>query len=434
MVKLFARDFFLPATFWVMRRFRRLTRKGPENEWGIGPAMEKHILILTTTKDFLWKFEGENVKTLQHLGYVVHYAANMNEPAYIADNRRLRQMGVRIHHIDIARSPFLFQENQKALQQVVELIRRYHIQALHCHTPVGGLLGRLAGKQCADDGVVVIYTAHGFHFYKGAPLLNQLVYYRVEKYLARYTDILIVINEEDYRSALKLHLKKGGQIYKIPGVGLDGNKFHPLTEEEYRSCRKALGIGPRDFFLVSVGELNGNKNHRIVLEALAQIRRSGNVSLIRYGVCGDGFFRKRMEDWIGELGLADIVTLYGYRDDIPAVLGCADASIFPSKREGLGMAGLESLAMGVPVIAADNRGTREYMEHEKNGFVYRCDDAAGFAEGIRMMMSLTSAQRAEMKLRCLDAVKPFRKAYACAVMRRIYTAVTRRIEEADQYG
>lgn len=394
--------------------------------------IKKRILFLTTTRDFLGKFEQGNVKILQNKGFEVHYAANMQEPHYPIDEEKLKALGVQIHPIAIARSPFLFTDNEKALRQILQLIRRYHIQAIHCHTPVGGLLGRLAGELCREQGVVVVYTAHGFHFYKGAPAVNQLVYYPVEKQLARYTDILIVINEEDYRCARKFRLKRGGHLYKIPGEGLDTARFRPLPESERKRLRNELGIAEEAFFLVSVGELNENKNHGTVLEALAKLRQQQKGGPpIHYGICGDGFLRARLETRIRELGLADMVTLYGYCTNVPEILGCADASVFPSRREGLGMAGLESLAMGVPVIAADNRGTREYMEHGKNGYVCRFDDVDGFARGIEVLRELSPQARAAMAVHCRDTVRPFDKRYAGALMQRVYADVERRIGEAE---
>lgn len=391
--------------------------------------MDKHVLIVTTTNDFLGKFEQENVKILQQMGYVVHYATNINEPQYFSDKERLQKLNVMVHPIEISRSPFMIKENQKALRQLLELIGKYHIQAIHCHTPVGGLLGRLAGKLYRERNLIVLYTAHGFHFYKEAPLVNHLVYYHVEKQLAHYTDILIVINEEDYRNAQKFKLKKDGSLYKLPGVGLNLDIFRPLPPQEKQALRKQLGIGDEIFFLLSIGELNENKNHRIVLEALARMRQmQKNISSIRYGICGDGFFRQRIEQWIAELDLNDIVTLYGHRTDIPQMIGCADATVFPSKREGLGMAALESLAMGVPVIASDNRGTREYMEHGKNGFVYRFDDVDGFAEGIELMSQLPCLTRERMAECCMNSVKPFGREYTSALMHRAYADMERRIE------
>lgn len=395
--------------------------------------MERQILILTTTHDFLWKFERENVKILQKMGYTVHFATNMREPQYLSYADRIRDLGVLAHHIDIARSPFLFHENQKALRQLITLIRTQNIQIIHCHTPVGGLLGRLAGKICRKQKPVVIYTAHGFHFYKGAPLFNHMFYYPVEKMLARLTDILIVINAEDFKIAKRFHLKKGGRIFKIPGVGLDTAVFYPFSEEKRAVMRQKLGVPADVFLLVSVGELNENKNQMTVLKALQILKNTTKQPLaIRYFVCGDGFFRPQLETAIDRMELASVVTLCGWRDPVADVVGCADAMIFPSRREGLGMAGLEALAMGVPVIAADNRGTREYMEHGENGFVYRYDDAAGFAKGIETMQNMDAAAKREMQKRCCDAVKPFDRIYARAVMRRIYAIAGQKISENEQ--
>lgn len=391
--------------------------------------MKKQVLILTTTHDFLGKFEMENVKLLQRMGYVVHYAARMEEPHYISDRERLERMGVQIHPIEIARSPYVLRDNQKALKQILKLIELYHFDILHCHTPVGGVLGRLAGKLSGDKNLTVIYTAHGFHFYKQAPLWNRLVYYGIEKRLARFTDILIVINEEDYRHAKRFHLKKGGKVYKIPGIGLDRKRFRPLSQNARKAFRKKLGIQEEDFFLVSVGELNENKNHRILLKAFQIVKENyPDAGNFRLGICGDGFLRRELERQIQELGLDEMVSIYGYCPKVWEILGCADASLFPSKREGLGMAALESLAMGIPVIASDNRGTREYMEHKKNGFVCHYEDAGGFAKGILTLKEMSKRKREQMSRYCIASAEPFDKKYANAVMKRIYLEVNQKVE------
>lgn len=389
---------------------------------------KKHILILATTNDFLGKFELDNVEILQKMGYTVHYASNMNEPSYVSDEEWIRKMGIRTHHIEIARSPFMISNNRKALVQLINLIKKYEIQAIHCHTPVGGVLGRIAGKLIRKRDVFVIYTAHGFHFYKGAPLLNQFVYYGVEKRLARDTDMLLVINEEDYQKAKKFHLKKGGHVYKTPGPGVDCRIFKPVSREEKHRLRKEMELGDEEFVLISVGELNENKNHRIVLEALRRLREKGTCHRkLRYLICGDGFLKEQMKQWIHAYDLENVVKMCGYTRDVPRILGCADVSVFPSKREGLGMAGLESLAMGISVIAADNRGTREYMEHEKNGFVCRYDKPEEFEKCIEKMMNLSEKRRREMEIYSQRSVAPFVKKYSHAVMRRIYSEADKRI-------
>ena len=388
--------------------------------------MGKHALILATTHDFLLKFERENVEILQAMGYTVHFAANLREPGYLSDQGAIRELGVVLHHIDIARSPYLLRENGRALQQLLEILRRWDVRALHCHTPVGGLLGRLAGR-LSPLRPVVVYTAHGFHFYRGAPLINRLAYYPVEWELARYTDLLLVINREDELAARRLPLPPGAKVVRLPGVGLDRRVFSPPTDRQRQEARRRYGVGPEEFLLVSLGELNLNKNHQVVLEALSLLKERGRLSGIRYVICGEGFARERLQREARERGLP--VSLWGYRRDVPQILACADATVFPSRREGLGMAGLESLAMGVPVIAADNRGTREYMAFGKNGLIYPWDDPQGFARGILLLRGLDPRRRRELSQRCRDSVAPFDRARTRAAMERVYEEMDRKRRE-----
>mgnify|MGYP003376391539 FL=1 len=423
---------FCPDVFFYALDIPTLLGHTAKNCFLGGLVVEKHILILATTNDFLLKFEGENIALLQEMGYQVHYGANLREPAYLSDGERIRAKGVALHHLDIARSPYLLGENRRALEQVLELVKQRNICAIHCHTPVGGLVGRLAGRMSPLHPVVV-YTAHGFHFYRGAPLYNRMAFYPVEWNLARYTDLLVTINQEDSRAARRLPLKRGGEVFRLPGVGLDRRRFSPLPPGERQALRESLGLAPDDLFLLSLGELNLNKNHQVVLAALSLLQKTPQgLAGVRYGICGEGFARPRLEREIRERGLSQVVTLYGYQRDVIPFLGCADATVFPSRREGLGMAGLESLAMGVPVIAADNRGTREYMAFGKNGLIYPWDDPAGFARGIALLRGMDPARRGALSRRCAASAAPFDREHARAAMKEVYQEMDRKVRE--RYG
>lgn len=387
--------------------------------------MGKNVLILTTVSGFLDKFEKDNVKLLQKLGYEVHYAANLNEQHYLFDEKEIERLGVRLHHINIARSPYMLRYNMRAFLQVMKIIRENDISMIHCHTPVGGVIGRMAGVCSMRKHIRVIYTAHGFHFYKGAPLINNSIYYFIEKIMAHYTDVLVVINEEDFQNAQKLHLKKGGTVYKIPGTGLDLERFQPLAEEERRQKREKLGLKADDRFLVSVGELNDNKNHIMVLTALEKLKRANKLEHIRYGICGDGFYWEKIKNLIKKMDLEEHVKMYGYCREVEDILGCADISVFPSKREGMGMAGLEALAMGVPLLAADNRGTREYMRDGKNGYLFRADDVNGLIESIEKIQQLSEKELRAMKNFCRVSVEPFEKKKTDYIMENIYRSMDR---------
>ena len=382
--------------------------------------MKKKILVIANMSGFLWKFEMENARILQEMGIEVHFASNINEKGYDFDLWQLDEAGVIFHHIEIARSPYMLRMNKTALGQILKIIREERISTIHCHTPVGGLLGRLAAL-LSDTPVKVIYTAHGFHFYKGAPLLNNTVFKWVESLLARITDVMIVINQEDLASAQKMHLRKGGKVYYVPGAGVDHSVFHPVSADELADARNRIGIDPKAFLALSVGELNLNKNHKTVIRAVKQLVDENGADIpIIYGICGDGFFRKEIQDYARELNLADKVLFWGYQRDIAVYYQAADITIFPSFREGLGMAGIESLAMGIPVIAADNRGTREYMEDGKNGYVVNPDHVQGFVDGIKKLFYLPPAQKEKMRKACIDSVRKFEVRNTISAMRKIY--------------
>ncbi len=392
----------------------------------------KKVLIITTVSGFLYKFEMENVKLLQELGYEVHYAANRYVPNYIYDESELERNGIVFHHIDIAQSPYERKMNKKALGQLAAIIEKEDIRLIHCHTPVGGMLGRLAGKKYAGRGVKVIYTTHGFHFYKGAPKSTYMMFYMAEKYLAKYTDVIITINSEDYSNARKFRMREGGMVYKIPGVGIDLEAFQPMGEEERREARRSLGISSDTFFLISVGEFSRNKNHISVINMLKKMQEDGSLGNLRYGICGDGYYREELEQAVRQNGLSDVVTFYGYRTPVQPVLGCADAFIFPSRREGLGMAAVEALAMGIPVIAADNRGTREYMIPEENGYINKWDDVDSYIKNLQALRTLSPERLKKMKDYCRGSVEQFDKKNTALIMSGIYERTDRQLWKTDR--
>lgn len=374
----------------------------------------KNILIITTVSGFLQKFESENVRLLKETGYNVIYCAGDSYPAYLYEDGCYEKMGVDFCPVSIDKSPFHIKNNFKAFKELEEIVRKENIAAIHCHTPVGGLLGRLLGKKY---GLKVIYTAHGFHFYKGAGAFNNLVYGGIERWLAGYTDAVVVINSEDFEAACAFKLKKGGRVYKIPGVGLDTEKFRPVSDEERKKARKQAGISDDEFLLVSVGELNKNKNHETVIRALKLLGEEN----VRCVVCGDGPKRKALENLIMEPDLKKKAALLGYVQDVREILAAADAFVFPSIREGLGMAALEAMAMGIPVIAADNRGSREYMKDGINGYVCPGNSKEEYAAAVRKIMKLSKEELAQMKDACRKTSQAFSKDAAGKIMKEVYS-------------
>lgn len=378
----------------------------------------KNALIITTIGGFVPQFEMNDVKILQEYGYTIHYASDFENPVYSIDYEELEKEGLILHHIDIKKSPFKVRENTKAFFQLKKIIEEENITLVHCHNPMGGVVGRLAAC-CCKRSPYTIYTAHGFHFYQGAPIKNWVLYYTAERLLARYTNRLIVINGEDYERAKKFRLYKNGKIEIIPGVGIDVIKF--CKKKELREIkRNDLKISKEAFHVVSVGELNDNKNHAAIIQAIAELEDTD----IYYSICGRGIGEEKLRDLINEYHLESRVRLLGYRTDVDEVLQSADCFAFPSKREGLGIAAVEALACEVPVIAADNRGTREYMRQGEDGIVCHTQRVDEYACAI-MELKNSPKLRETMSKNGRKMAENFGIDETDKIMRRIYGEISK---------
>lgn len=366
----------------------------------------KKALIIATVGGFLSKFETNDVRLLRELGYEIHYASNFQNHIYDFDEQELIESGCVLHHVNMQKNPFRIISLIRSIRDVKKVIQQENIELIHCHTPVGGVVGRMASRSCKRKPYV-IYTAHGFHFYKGAPLLNWLLYYPVEYMLSKYTDCLITINREDYEFSKRFRSKKK---VLIPGVGIDVFKFQAGSEKRTRM--------EQGFHLVSVGELNANKNHKTVIEALAVLKDID----IYYDIYGKGPEESNLKKLIAEKGLEQQVRVCGYHSCVEEVLQQAHCFVFPSRREGLGMAALEAMACGVPVIAADNRGTREYMEDGVNGIVCHWQNVSQFAKAIQRLKEDDNL-RNELGRNAQITVRKFTISENERIMRRVYEKV-----------
>lgn len=328
----------------------------------------KNVLIITTVSGFVPQFEMNNVQILQKMGYCVHYASNFQNPHYGFDNQRLEGTEIICHQVDFERSPYCIRNNLKAYRQIKSLLKEISFDFIHCHTPMGGVIGRLAvesfrRKQQQRKEIKILYTVHGFHFFRSAPLVNWIFYYPVEWWLAHYTDYLITINKEDYKRAKQFRLRRGGKVWKVNGVGIDIEAYRYISINCEKK-RKELGINTDEFVLLSVGELTRRKNHQIVIQALAAMKQECKRNRVRYFICGEGPERSRLTRLIRKNGLEKIVFLLGYRSDIKELLAIANCFIFPSKQEGLPVALMEAIAAEKVCICSDIRGNRDLVSPE----------------------------------------------------------------------
>lgn len=292
-------------------------------------------------------------------------------------NPLYQSLGCRVYPISCSRFPF-DKGNLNAINEIREIVAKGNYDIVHCHTPIAAACTRLACKGLRKSGVKVIYTAHGFHFYTGAPLKNWLLYYPVEWLCAHWTDVLITINKEDYERAKK-HMHARRVVY-VPGVGIDTKRFMDATVDR-ATMRREIGVPEDAVLLMSVGELIARKNHEVAMKALAKIADKN----IHYAIVGIGPLRDELQTLAESLGVGEQVHFLGYRRDIPELYKAADICVFPSHQEGLPVAVMEAMACGLPIIASDIRGSHELLSSSGNVLITKCDDAGAFAEAIKRL-------------------------------------------------
>lgn len=326
------------------------------------------------------------IKELTDAGHTVDIAAN-EQDSPVPDC--YREWGCKVFPISTSRSPFSI-GNLKAIKQIRALAKDYDI--VHCHTPLAAAATRIACRPLRKkQGLRVIYTAHGFHFYKGAPKKNWIIYYPVEKYCSRFTDVLITINKEDYELATRKF--RARRVEYVPGVGIDVEKFAD-THADRAAKRRELGIPDDAKLILSVGELNENKNHRLVIEALAKLGRAD----VCYLIAGVGDRKSELEQLAKERSVT--LLLPGYRRDVAELYKAADLFVFPSFREGLPVSLMEAMAAGLPCLASAIRGSADLLPP---AFLFSPNDSDGLAK--LMCESLASPERKQYDLSEYDVKK-----------------------------
>lgn len=325
----------------------------------------KRVLMLASVASMIDQFNMPNIALLQKLGYQVDVACNFIEGNTCSDARvaelkqKLQDMHVHCYQIDFARNIKHMGQNMRALRQVEGLMKQNGYAFCHCHSPIGGVVARIAGHRTKTK---VIYTAHGFHFYQGAPVMNWLVYYPVEKMLSRWTDVLITINHEDYKLAKKKFKMK--KLTYVPGIGIDTQR-ESLSQKEKEEKRKELGI-PQDAFLITnAAEFTPNKNQKTVIEAIEQLHNPN----IYFVMCGIGQKKAELEQYVKEHGLEEHIRFVGFRNDLHEILQTSDCFVLSSFREGLSVALMEAMAEGLPVVCSRIRGNVDLIKDGEGGIL-----------------------------------------------------------------
>lgn len=319
------------------------------------------ILFVSNIAKRVGSFSVASIAAAKECGMEYYYAANWDATSIKQRNEDEKKYGIKLIHIDLVRSPYS-PKNIKAYLQLVDFINKEKIDYIHCNTPVGGILGRLAGKKCNVQKV--IYQVHGFHFYNGAPIKNWMLYYPIEKWFAKITDAIITINKEDYERAKKFKLRNNGKVYYVPGVGMDLSQFE-LPENTRASKRKELGLKNSDIALISMGDLIKRKNYSLAIEVIAKCKNPN----IHYYICGKGPDEARLKKIVEKMNLEDKIYFLGFRTDIKELLRASDIFLFTSKQEGLARSLMEAMASGLPSVSSRIRGNIDLIEDTKCGFL-----------------------------------------------------------------
>ena len=318
------------------------------------------------------------MKYLREQGWEVHVAAHDN--LAVKNGLQLKYCD-KFFEIPFSRSP-KSPDNLKAYKRLKKLLSEERYDVILCNTPMGGIVTRLAAKKARRQGARVVYMAHGFHFYKGSSRKAWLVFYPIEKYMAKNCDLLITINKEDYALAREKFSKRT-KVAHIHGVGVDQERYHPAAPEEQLAMRQAEGLSSEDFVILCTGELNENKNQKTLVSAAALLKdRIPNLKVL---LAGNGPKEQALREQIQAEGLAGIVRLLGYRTDLEKLVPAVDLVVSCSRREGMPLNIIEAMLCQKPVVASQNRGHDELVQEGETGFLLPPGDAAGLAERVEAL-------------------------------------------------
>ena len=346
--------------------------------------MAGYVFIMNSTKptenqrksrDFVKMSNVERpcIEVALNMGYKVYLGYNRDNPEELKCG-----LPIKMYDSHTYRSIFDFNSNIIAYNNLMNVLSKGDIEVIHCNTPVGGMIGRICGKKARIKKV--IYTAHGFHFYKGAPLANNIIFKFAEKIMARWTDVIITMNEEDYNSAKKLKLKKNGKVYKVHGVGINLDDYANVSVNK-SDIRKSINLSDDDFVCISAGDLIKRKDYKTAINAIAELKND-RVKLI---ICGVGPEREHLDKLAVKLNVEKQIVFLGYRTDMKELFKCADCFLFTSLQEGLPRALMEAMASGLPCIVSKIRGNVDLIDDEKGGILCKPQNIKNFATAINTL-------------------------------------------------
>ena len=357
--------------------------------------MAKRILV-TSTDLMMVQFLVPHVINLSMNGYEVEIACSNVGNRINEIKEKLKGYVKKIHIVRLRRSP-VAPINFVGYCDMKKVIKSGKYDLIWTNEPVMGIVTRLASQGVRKSGTKVMYMTHGFHFYTGAPKKNWIIFYSIEQWASRLCDIIVTVNREDYQRAKKMHAKS---VKYIHGIGINPDRLS--KDQTATNIRQELNLNPDDFLVISVGELNENKNHQVIIKAVGKLKDPQ----IHYIICGKGDQLEKLKDLANELGILDNVHFLGYRMDVLDICKQADLFVFPSHREGLPIAPLEAMFCGLPLVTSNIRGPVDFMKEGKTGYLCSPDDVNAFAKNIKNL-KMNPQLRIQMGKNCKKAVQPF---------------------------
>lgn len=363
--------------------------------------MAKRILV-TSTDLMMIQFLVPHIINLSENGFEVEIACSDVGGRMDEIRQKLNHYVRAIHVVRLVRSP-ASPINLKGYQDMRKVISVGHYDIIWTNEPVMGVVTRMAAREARKNGTKVLYMVHGFHFYKGAPKINWIIFYPIERFASRFCDEIVTINHEDYKRAKKMHAPL---VKYIHGIGVNTDRLQ--KKENQRDIRKELGLKDDDFLLLSIGELSKRKNQQVIIRALGTIKNNR----IHYLICGKGDLLEELQNLAKENGIDENVHFLGYRNDVVDICSQVDLFALSSLHEGLSVASLEAMYCGLPVVISDIRGVRDYLVDGKNGFICGVQDVNAYADAITKLVNnkelrvqMGSSNRIDVLPYCMDASK-----------------------------
>ncbi|MDO9551557.1 glycosyltransferase [Rhodonellum sp.] len=380
--------------------------------------MKKKILFTASIAKHIIRFHLPYLQWFKNQGFETHVACSGEEEIPFTDFK---------HNVPFIRNPFSY-GHARAYKCLETLIDENDYFLIHCHTPMTSVLTRLAARTARLKGTKILYTAHGFHFFKGGPIHYWFTYFPIELFLSKYTDAIITINEEDYQ-IIKREESVQTKVFKIPGVGVSQKRFFPVHSDIKTQIRTKNNFSDQDFILVYAAEFIPRKNHVFIIKSAGKLIESlPNVKIL---FAGRGILKAGMEKLVSELGLNETIIFLGFREDIDEVFKMSDIGISASRQEGLGLNLVEEMMCGLPIVATQDKGHLEVIDHGLNGFLFSQNDSSGFINHI-LDLYLNEEMKSNMSKEAILKSKKFELSNSLYEMEKIYSLYLKQDQVKDE--